>query len=127
MAKVSVDGKRIGVTNIVEFPKIIYPPNQGSEINSESLVYRNGVFTIKVPGYYEVNINFYSTHSGGLQAELLINNRNGFLFGGRAGRASLNMSTIVKLNYGDHVNVKIRRGRSSTYADANNFSIRKID
>ena len=118
MAKVAANGKSLGKSNIVDFENIIY---------CESMSYLNGVFTIQKPGFYEVSINFDSLWYSGLQVDLLVNNLGGFLFGERTGNGSLNMSTIVKLNYNDKVNVRIRKGKTTTYQDANNFSIRKID
>ena len=91
------------------------------------MIYRNGEFTIQYPGYYEVSINFVSIKSSGLKAELMINNKNGFLGGEVTGKGSLNMSTIVKLDVDDKVHVRIRKGKTSRFSGANNFSIRKID
>ena len=123
MAKVSANNdESLGKSNVVEFPNIIY---------NESMVYKNGVFLIQDPGYYEVTINFHQRLDlgfyPGLDAELIVNSKHGFVYGRVNPKGSLNMSTIVKLNVYDNVNVKIRNGVTSKWGDANNFSIRKID
>ena len=118
MAKVSNNGKSLGTSHVVQFPHIVY---------KESMIYINGEFLIMDPGYYEVSINFYSVLTSGLAADLMVNNRWGFVFGEILGKGTLNMSTIVKLNKYDYVHVRIKKGKTSIWGDANNFSIRKID
>ena len=117
MAKVAANGKSLGKSNVVKFP---------SEIYMESMIYKNGEFNIQYPGYYEVSINFRSVRRS-FQAELMINNKTGFLFGEKNGKGSMNMSTIVKLEVNDKVHVRIRNGKTSRFPGGNNFSIRKID
>ena len=116
MAKVA--GNSLNASETVDFRKIKF---------IESKIYRNGDFFIQYPRYSEVSINFYSYWRSGLKADLMINNRNGFLFRERTGKGSLNMSTIVKLDAYDKVHVRIRNGQTSKYSDANFFTNRKID
>ena len=118
LAKVSANGQQISKSYIVNFEAIPY---------NESMIYKNGIFLILDPGYYEVKINFYSIVNTVFDADLLVNNKHGYVYGRRNSKGSLNMSTIVKLNKYDSVFVRIKNGITSKWGDANNFSIRKIN
>ena len=84
----------------------------------------NGVFLIFDPGYYQITITLLD-ESTRLEADIMVNNIHGNGFA-RANGGSLYLSTIVKLELYDSVNVRIRTGTTNRYGDANHFEIHKI-
>ena len=119
LAKVVNDGKAgLGAGNPVDFPSIKF---------NEGMHYTNGVFLIFDPGYYQVTVNLLPlTGTGTIEADIMVNNKHGNGFG-KGTDAGLNMSSIVKLELYDSVNVRIRKGTTDLYQDANNFQIQKIN
>ena len=110
--------------------EVLYP---GNPINfksvyfNEGMQYTNGVFLIFDPGYYQVTIHLTPVNKEtDIGAEILINNLNSHLYGQGTNGGTLNISSIVKLELYDSVNVKIRYGTTTTFHDANQFVIQKI-
>ena len=110
--------------------EVLYP---GNPINfksvyfNEGMQYTNGVFLIFDPGYYQVTIHFTPANKEtDIEAEILINNLNGHVYGKGTNGGTLNISSIVKLELYDSVNVKIRYGTTTPFHDANHFVIQKI-
>ena len=116
LAKVTNDDKG-GLTpgNPVNFKSVRF---------NEGMQYTNGVFLIFDPGYYQITITLLD-ESTRLEADIMVNNGNGNGFA-RANGGSLYVSTIVKLELYDSVNVRIRTGTTNRYGDANHFEIQKI-
>ena len=104
------------------------PINFKSVIFNESMTYKNGVFLILDPGYYEVILNLLPLNDQtDLSVDIMVNNRkDSFGYAKATNGASLNMSSIVKLELYDTVHIRIRDGTAHRYYDANNFQIRKI-
>jgi len=110
--------------------EVLYP---GNPINfksvyfNEGMQYTNGVFLIFDPGYYQVTIHLTPANKEtDIDAEILINNLGRHLYGKGTNGGTLNISSIVKLELYDSVNVKIRYGTTTRYHDANQFVIQKI-
>ena len=121
LAKVANDGTG-GLTpgNPVNFKSVWF---------NEGMQYTNGVFLIFDPGYYQITITLTNEGSGvsesGLAADIMVNNIHGNGFGLSNG-GSLYVSSIVKLELYDSVNVRIRTGTTTRHGDANHFEIQKI-
>ena len=108
--------------------------NPGNPINfksvyfNEGMHYTNGVFLILDPGYYQITIHLtMSDTAARIGAEIMINNLGGHTYGLGPNGGTLHMSSIVKLELYDSVNVKIRYGTTTKYSDANQFLIQKIN
>lgn len=116
LAKVTNDDKG-GLTpgNPVNFKSVRF---------NEGMQYTNGVFLIFDPGYYQITITLLD-ESTRLEADIMVNNIHGNGFA-RANGGSLYVSTIVKLELYDSVNVRIRTGTTTRHGDANHFEIQKI-
>ena len=86
--------------------------------------YTNGVFLVFDPGYYQITITLLN-ESTRVDADIMVNNIHGNGFGLSNG-GSLYVSSIVKLELYDSVNVRIRTGTTTRHGDANPFEIQKI-
>ena len=118
---------KVGTDNLSVVPAG-NPINFKSVIFNESMTYKNGVFLILDPGYYEVILNLMPRNDQtDLLVDIMVNNqKDSFGFAKATNGASLNMSSIVKLELYDTVHIRIRHGTAHRYYDANNFQIRKI-
>ena len=95
---------------------------------NEGMQYTNGVFLILDPGYYRVTIHLtQEDRAKDIGADIMINNLNGHIYGLGTNGGTLHMSSIVKLELYDSVNVKIRYGITTGHSDANQFLIEKIN
>ena len=118
LAKVGSDNQNPLLTaDIVNFKKTMF---------IESMVYKNGIFFIVHPGYYEVTINLQPS-TAIFEADMIVSGRKLGLYGRVVSQDSLNMSTILKLELYDIVHLRIRNGQTTIWFDANNFQIRKIN
>ena len=92
LAKVGSDNQNPLLTaDIVNFKKTMF---------IESMVYKNGIFFIVHPGYYEVTINLQPS-TAIFEADMIVSGRKLGLYGRVVSQDSLNMSTILKLELYD--------------------------
>ena len=105
------------------------PVNFGHVWFNEGMEYKNGVFLIRKPGYYQVGVNLTPAkgYKGDIGAQIMVNGKHGNGFARGVNGGSLSMVSIVKLELYDSIYVKILEGTTSTSMDANTFQIAKIN
>ena len=103
------------------------PVNFGHVWFNEGMKYKNGVFLIRKPGYYQVVVNLTPPATGDITAYIMVNGEHGNGYAKGSNGSSLSMVSIVKLELYDSIYVRIFEGITSTAMDANTFQIAKIN
>ena len=103
------------------------PVNFGHVWFNEGMEYKNGVFLIRKPGYYQVGVNLTPAGRGDIGAYIMVNGKHGNGYAKGSNGSSLSMVSIVKLELYDSIYVRIFEGITSTAMDANTFQIAKIN
>ena len=103
------------------------PVNFGHVWFNEGMIYKNGVFLIRQPGYYQVAVSFTPERNTGIAARLMVNGKHGNGWARAVNGGSLSMVTIVKLELYDSIYVDLIEGKTTRAMDANTFQIAKIN